>query len=79
LQHILCLNICWNYIIELPFDVSVLSDGTILTKNGYHYEYHCGVLISDSVYVLCVTEHTNTVINQHKEMASTKMTVLTSS
>ena len=63
LQHIVCLNICWNYILELPFEVFVLSDGTIQTKNSYHYGHHCGVLINDSVHMLCLTEHINTVIN----------------
>jgi len=44
--------LCWNYILELPFEVFVLSDATILTKNSYHYGYLCGVLIKDSVYML---------------------------
>jgi len=68
-----------NYILELPFEVFVLSDGTVLIKNRYHYGYHYRVLINDSVYMLHLTEHMNIVINQHKEMVSTKVTVLTSS
>lgn len=46
LQHIFFLNICWNYILELPFEVSVLSDGTQLTINSYHYGYHRIVLMT---------------------------------
>jgi hypothetical protein len=49
-----------------------------MTKNSYHYGYHYGVQINDSVYMLCLTEHINIVINQHKVLLSTKMTVLTS-
>jgi len=79
LQQLFVRILCWNYILELPFEVFVFSDGTILTKNSYHYGFHCSVLINDSVYMLCLTEHINTVINQHNGMVSTKMTVLTSS
>jgi hypothetical protein len=67
--------LCWNYILELTVEVSVLSDGTILTKNSYHYGYQCGVLISVTVFMVHLTEHINTLINQHEGIFSCKMTV----
>ena len=35
--------------------------------------------VNDSVYMFCLTEHIHTVINLHKGMVSTEMTVLTTS